>query len=284
MGCQLIPKIQFSKTAKNLNKVFLTCSGSAIESRCKFFSVDPRTVVSHARWSNARLASKKTNWQETLQTKTSRTLQPRESDMVATSRAKCRAVEKQQTEQAWLNQFAESTRKQNERWEAKKKAPVLPSTFQWSPEIAEVYKKREQWEDINTMANYQFQASVKNAWGQVPPNDASLASYLQKRKNKGKLLYISPADEKFSQACQQLRKPATGFWPQNEAAIAEFIHGPLPFGDLPGKVCSLASYCRKRKQQGLRLTPALERFFTQLVDVHRKKDQVSKCPSVMDNF
>ena len=49
--------------------------------------------------------------------------------MVATSRAKCRAVKKQQTEQAWVNQFAESTRKQNERWEAKKKAPVLPSTF-----------------------------------------------------------------------------------------------------------------------------------------------------------
>ena len=25
--------------------------------------------------------------------------------------------------------------------------------------------------------------------------------------------------------------PVTGFWPQNEAAIAEFIHGPWPFGD-----------------------------------------------------
>ena len=36
---------------------------------------------------------------------------------------------KQQTEQTWLNEFAESTRKQNERWEAEKKAPVLPSTF-----------------------------------------------------------------------------------------------------------------------------------------------------------
>ena len=150
---------------------------------------------------------------------------------------------KQQTEQAWLNQSAESTHKQNDRWEAKEKASVLPSTFQWSPEIAEVYKKREQWEDINTIANNQFQASVKNAWGQVPPSDARLASYLQKRKNKGNIL--SPADEKFLQACQQLRQPATGFWPQNQAAIAEFIHGPWPFGDLPEKVCCLASYCRK---------------------------------------
>ena len=36
--CQLISKIQLSKTAKNLNKVFLTCGGSAIESCCNFFS------------------------------------------------------------------------------------------------------------------------------------------------------------------------------------------------------------------------------------------------------
>lgn len=35
--CHLIPKIRLSKTAKNLNKVFLTCGGSAIESCCKFF-------------------------------------------------------------------------------------------------------------------------------------------------------------------------------------------------------------------------------------------------------
>ena len=53
--CQLISKIRLSKTAKNLNKVFLTCGGSAIESRCRVFSVDPHTDVSHA------MASKKTN-------------------------------------------------------------------------------------------------------------------------------------------------------------------------------------------------------------------------------
>ena len=51
--CQLISKIRLSKTAKNLNKVFLTCGGSAIESRCRVFSVDPHTDVSHA------MASKK---------------------------------------------------------------------------------------------------------------------------------------------------------------------------------------------------------------------------------
>ena len=63
---------------------------------------------------------------------------------------------KQQTEQTWLNQFAESTRKQNERWEAKKKAPVLPSTFHWSPEIAKIYKKTDAWKDIQAMANNEF--------------------------------------------------------------------------------------------------------------------------------
>ena len=176
-------------------------------------------------------------------------------------------VEKWKREQAWLNQFAESTRKQNERWEAKKKAPMLPSTFQWSPEIAEVYKKREQPKDVNTMANNQFQAFVKNAWGQVPPSDASLASYLQNRKNQGKTL--SPADETFLQACHQQCKLVTGFWPQNKAAISDFVKKPWPFGDLPEKVSSLASFCRKRKQQGLPLTPAQERFFEQLVDMHK---------------
>ena len=144
----------------------------------------------------------------------------------------------------------------------------LPSTFHWSPEIAEVVKKRDQWDDINAMANNEFQTSVSKTFGSLPPSDASLASYLQKRKNQGKSL--SPADEKYLQACHQQCKPVTGFWPQNEKAMAEFVKGPWPFGDLPEKVCSLASYCRKRNQQGLPLTPAQERFFQHLVDLHQK--------------
>ena len=35
--CQLIPKMRLSKTAKNLNKVFLTSGGSTQDARCKFF-------------------------------------------------------------------------------------------------------------------------------------------------------------------------------------------------------------------------------------------------------
>ena len=35
--CQKLPKMRLSKTARNLNKVFLTCGGSAHDARCKYF-------------------------------------------------------------------------------------------------------------------------------------------------------------------------------------------------------------------------------------------------------
>ena len=36
--CSLIPKMRLSKTARNLNKVFLTCGASATaDSRCRYF-------------------------------------------------------------------------------------------------------------------------------------------------------------------------------------------------------------------------------------------------------
>ena len=35
--CQKLPKMRLSKTAKNLNKAFLTCGGSAQDARCKYF-------------------------------------------------------------------------------------------------------------------------------------------------------------------------------------------------------------------------------------------------------
>ena len=54
---------------------------------------------------------------------------------------------------------------------------------------------------------------------------------------------------------------------------------PWLFGDLPEKVCSLASYCRKRKQQGLPLTPAQESFFEHLVDVN--KDVKNEGPTMV---
>ena len=132
---------------------------------------------------------------------------------------------KQQSDQAWFNQFAESAKQQHEQREAKKsvnpwKASTLfaspeiakaykktegwkeiqakksvnpykiplPSTFHWSPEIAEVIKKRDQWDDINAMANNEFQTSLPKTFGSLPPSDASLVSYLQKRKKSRQTL------------------------------------------------------------------------------------------------
>ena len=134
---------------------------------------------------------------------------------------------KQQTEQAWLNQSAESTHKQNDRWEAKEKASVLPSTFQWSPEIAEVYKKREQWEDINTMANNQFQASVKNAWGQFPPSDARLTSYLQMIKTKAKSYPLQM--KSFYKPVNSFANPPLDFGLKTKRPLLSLSmdHGPL---------------------------------------------------------
>ena len=122
---------------------------------------------------------------------------------------------KQQAAKEWLNQFAESAKKQNEQREAKKKQS-LPSTFHWSPEIAKMYKKQDQWKDIQAMANQEFAACIQPA-------------------KKGDMPTPPPVVE------------------QNDASVAAFENGPCLFGDLPEKVCSLASYCRRRKQQGLPL-------------------------------
>ena len=164
---------------------------------------------------------------------------------------------KRQSDQALFNQFAESAKQQEQQRQTKQSVnswkKSLPSTFHWSPEIAEVIKKRDQWDDINAMANNEFQTSVSKTNGSLPPSDASLASYLQKRKNQGKSL--SPADEKYLQACHQQCKPVTGFWPQNEKAIADFVKGPWPFADLPEKVCSLASLLLLKSCQGRQTLP-----------------------------
>ena len=95
---------------------------------------------------------------------------------------------KRQSDQAWFNQFAESAKQQEQQRQTKQSVnpwkKSLPSTFHWSPEIAEVIKKRDQWDDINAMANSEFQTSVSKTFGGLPPSDASLASHLQKRKTK----------------------------------------------------------------------------------------------------
>ena len=71
------------------------------------------------------------------------------------------------------------------------------------------------------------------------PLDASLVSYLQKQKEKGRLL--SPADKKFLEACKHVSK-------QERQTSG--------FGWLPEKKSSLASYLPKQKEQGQTLSQA----------------------------
>lgn len=59
--------------------------------------------------------------------------------MVWTSSRNVNQWNREQANKAWLNQFVETTRRQEQ--QAKKKQ-FLPSTFQWSPDIEEKYKKQ----------------------------------------------------------------------------------------------------------------------------------------------
>ena len=177
-----------------------------------------------------------------------------------------------QTQTSCLNQFAESAKKfdesakkQEEQRKAQTTYPLkstpLPSTFQSSPEIAKELKKREQWKEAVSIANHRFNSRVKG-WHHLPLADANVAEYLEKQQSKGHSL--SPADEKFLNACIASKhdewKPPPGAekYEKNEAAIAKAVYEDWPFGYLPEKVCSLASYCRNRKQKGLPLTPVEE--------------------------
>ena len=191
--------------------------------------------------------------------------------------------EEEKQKQAWLNQFAESAKKQEEQRKSQTSYPwkstPLPNTFHLTPEIAKELKKREQWKEVQNIANHEFHARIKRR-KPVPEEDRSLASYLQKQKLKGVML--SPTDEKYLEACQANKhdewKPPPGAekYEKNEAAIAKAAYVDWPFGYLPEKVCSLASYCRNRKQKGLPLTAVEERFFAQLVNVYHEPE-LPKC-------
>ena len=134
------------------------------------------------------------------------------------SRAKCRAVEKAALRPSLVQsvcRICQTTRLAAADQTKCKSLEEIPAQYlSLESEIGEVIKKRDQWDDINAMANNEFQTSVSKTFGSLPSSDASLASYLQKRKNQGK--HLSPADGKYLQACHQQWKPVTGFWPQNE--------------------------------------------------------------------
>ena len=269
--CSRIPILRLSKTARNLNKVFLTCGTPALaETRCKYFQwihtplfIDKRPIhklkyatnLSRAEWMKQAEANVET-WKQ-------------RNGWYSKQDAETQTEQNQQ--HTW---FAESAKRQEEQRKAQTKFPwkstPLPSTFQSSPEIAKELKKREQWKEVVSIANHRFHSRVKG-WHHLPPADANVAEYLTKQKSKGHSL--SPADEKFLNACIASKhnewKPPPGAekYEKNEVAIAKAVYEDWSFGYLPEKVCSLASYCRNRKQKGLPLTPVEERFFAQLVNV-----------------
>ena len=280
--CSRIPILRLSKTARNLNKVFLTCGTPAsAETRCKYFQwihtalfIDKRpphkrkyaTNLSRAEWmrqaeANVETWKQRNGWynKQDVQTQTSCLNQFAES----------------------AKKFAESAKKQEEQRKVQTKYPwkstPLPSTFQSSP--AKELKKREQWKAAVSVANHRFNSRVKG-WHHLPPADANVAEYLEKEKSQGHSL--SPADEKFLNTCIASKhdewKPPPGAekYEKNEAAIAKAVYEDWSFGYLPEKVCSLASYCRNRKQKGLPLTPVEERFFAQLVNVHADEQKQEK--------
>ena len=91
---------------------------------------------------------------------------------------RCPNSNRQKQQQTWLNQFAESAKKQEEQRKAQTRYPwkstPLPSTFHWSPEIAKELKKREQWNEVHSIANHQFFSRVQG-WDHLPESDASVA-------------------------------------------------------------------------------------------------------------
>ena len=283
--CSRIPILRLSKTARNLNKVFLTCGTPAsAETRCKYFQwihtplfIDKRPIHKLKYATNLSRAE----WKQQAEAKVEKWKQQNGRYKVKKQDVQTQTEQKQQ--QAWLNQFAESAKKQEEQRKSQTSYPwkstPLPSTFHLTPEIAKELKKREQWKEVQNIANHEFHARIKRR-KQVSEEDRSLASYLQKQKLKGVML--SPADEKYLEACQANKhdewKPPPGAekYEKNEAAIAKAAYVDWPFGYLPEKVCSLASYCRNGKQKGLPLTPVEERFFAQLVNVYHEPE-LPKC-------
>ena len=279
--CSRIPILRLSKTARNLNKVFLTFGTPAsAATRCRYFQwirtplfIDKRPIHKLSYATNLS----RTEWKQ--QAEANVETWKHRNGWYSKQDAQTQTEQKQQ--QVCLSQFAESAKKQEEQRKVQTKYPwkstPLPSTFHWSPEIAKELKKREQWNEAVSIANHEFFSRVQG-WDLLPESDASVARYLEKQKSKGYTL--SPADEKFLEACRASKhaewKPPPGAekYEKNEAAIAKAVNAERPFGYLPEKVYSLATYCRDRKKEGLSLTPVQERFFAKLVNVYHKEPEV----------
>ena len=204
--CLRIPILHLSKTARNLNKVFLTCGTPAsAETRCKYFQwihtplfIDKRPIHKLKYATNLSRAEWKQQAEVNVET------WKRRNGWYSKQDAETQTEQKQQS--SWIaeaaKKFAESAKKQGEQRKLQTKDPwksnPLPNTFESSPEIEKELKKQKQSKETVSIANHRFNSHVKG-WSHLAPADANVAEYLTKQKSKGHSL--SPADEKFLNAC-----------------------------------------------------------------------------------
>ena len=260
--CDYIPLLRISKTARNLNKVFLTCGApQTTTTRCKYF-----------QWIHTELFIDKRPLHKLQYTAAKRETKEAETQTVSPFAEAAK-------------QFGESIQQQQHveasyPWGPFKK-PEEPKPL-WralSPvEIANEIKKSKQWGELSSIANHLFFAKVKG-WHHLTETDRSVAEYLQKKKDKGEIL--SKADEKMLLSCSKCEEwkplPGAEMYERNPALIAQAVAEDWSFGFLPEKVCSLASFCKKQLKKGCSLTPLQDRFFAQLVNVkHVEKTSESE--------
>ena len=187
--CHYIPKIRFSKTARNRNKVFPTC-GVPYSRRppCRYFQwihtpLYPLPLEPTPEWLVKFTASRQPYKPRSLKSVTKQT----QAEWLQQAEQNVEQWKREQGNKALLNQFAKSSQKQKE---LQKKKQVL-STFGWSPEETEYYEKQKVQHKVwnPPLGSEQFEKNEKKqSFGWLTPSDASLASYLQKQKEKSKTL------------------------------------------------------------------------------------------------
>ena len=105
--CQKLAKMRLSKTAKNLNKVFLACGGSAQDARCKYF-----------QWIHTPLyplpSDPMPDWlRKTYKPIPLKSFTKQNREWMQQAEKNVEQWTKQQSDQAWFNQFAESAKQED---------------------------------------------------------------------------------------------------------------------------------------------------------------------------
>ena len=138
--CQKLPKMRLSKTAKNLNKVFLTCGGSAQDARCKYFQSIHTPLYPLP-------SDPMPDWlRKTYRPRRLKSFTKENREWMQQAEQNVGQWKKRQSDQAWFNQLAESAKQQEQQRQTKQSVnpwkKSLLSTFHWSPEINRWKKKR----------------------------------------------------------------------------------------------------------------------------------------------